>query len=65
MRIHVNGELRGRSGACGCSLGGGAWEGNPAVALVSQHVVLVDATPSMHQAVRRGSVKVTVRRRDR
>ena len=39
VRIFVDGELAGRGGSCGCSLGGGG-DDLPAVALISQSSVL-------------------------
>jgi hypothetical protein len=60
-RIHVNGELRGRAGACGCSLGGGGRNGS-AIALLTRHIVCVDGSFSIREAGKRNGLRVLVRR---
>ena len=62
-RIRVSGELRGRAGACGCSLGGGGRDGS-AIAFLTRHVVYVDGSYSIREGGKRRWLRVVVRRRD-
>jgi hypothetical protein len=59
-RIHVDGELRGRSGHCGCSLGGGSIREDKATAILERHVVEVYLQPDMRDAALKGTIHVRV-----
>jgi hypothetical protein len=60
-RTHVNGELRGRGGACGCSLGGGGND-EPATALVVGHLLEVSLIGNRRRAGGRPLIRVLLRR---
>lgn len=59
-RIHINGELCGRGGGCGTSLGGGGSD-LPARALVGGDLLIVSCPPKAREEMGK-DIRVTVSR---